>query len=326
MQKVAKFLKEMRDIPGVENVTLSQRDGAPIKSVGVWLTRNEIFGVCSSTAAIFSVAEKLHNGNLNDILIEGGNAKILVAPIHNSGRRITAGDFSSSQSSATQKPEYFVALSASPKTSLGKIYVSLRKVLPPIKEILDDSDAEYLPPLRNYSVDEVREIFGNFSTKEEEGQLSPIDSGSLLITTELRQKIAGYIRKFTDTIPGVEIASVTLDGGYELINYSLHPHIRDEGVMSYSLFDASKRQIYMLKNTVIHSVTCKCKNYSHYIYYLDGGVFSAFISRKVRLGLVRMAIKQYLKTISECLADIKKTSEARFNLGGLLKDFHLNLD
>ncbi len=84
IKKVEPLLKKLKKVPGVENAVLSQRDGGPIQWVGVWLNNREVFGVCSSTSAIFSVAEELHNGSLENILIDGERAKILVAPFHNS--------------------------------------------------------------------------------------------------------------------------------------------------------------------------------------------------------------------------------------------------
>jgi predicted regulator of Ras-like GTPase activity (Roadblock/LC7/MglB family) len=62
-------LQIIKMISGVENVVLIQKDGLPVASAGVWFSKDEVFAVASSTAAIFGVAKLIH-GNFQYLLME----------------------------------------------------------------------------------------------------------------------------------------------------------------------------------------------------------------------------------------------------------------
>ncbi len=321
-------LVKIKKIAGVENIVLSQRDGAPIQSAGVWLSANEIFGVCSLTAAIFNVAEEIHTRSLNHILIDGVKAKILVAPLQNMNGYPATGHLYSpppvNGQGQPEKVEYFIAITTKPKTILGTIFMKLKQILPSVRLILDNSNTEFKPPLRNFSENEVNNIFNTFSTKEEGGEISSISSGSMMISSDLREKIGSEMFHFSNNVKGVQVANITLNGGYPICDYSLDPTIQSKGPMSSTLFDASKRIIYMLKKTAITSVTCECKSYSHFIYHLNEGIFSTYISKgKVRLGLIRMMIPQYVRKINQHLAEIEKSSGPIIDYQALLEGLNI---
>jgi len=75
MQKILgnikSYLEKFKEIYGVETVILTQKDGFPISIVGVWLSEEEVFGVCSSSSAIYAAAQQLSGGQLNYLFIEG---------------------------------------------------------------------------------------------------------------------------------------------------------------------------------------------------------------------------------------------------------------
>ena len=81
-EKIKIHLDQIKQIKGVENAVLTQRDGNPIQSSGVWFSKDEIFNVCSAASAIFNVGIHLHPKDLKYILIEGKKAKILIAPLN----------------------------------------------------------------------------------------------------------------------------------------------------------------------------------------------------------------------------------------------------
>ncbi|MFX1295768.1 MAG: roadblock/LC7 domain-containing protein, partial [Promethearchaeota archaeon] len=281
LQEIKSHLTNIKKIYGVENTVLSQRDGSPIESAGIWLSRNEIFGVCSSTAAIFNVAEHLHKNSLNYILIDGVRSKILVAPLRNSNNSIPPNDvqldLSNSNFSHPFNTEYFIAITTRPKTNLGSIFIKMKNTLTSITHTLNNSEMEFKPPLRSFSEEEVKNILESFSVKEEIEKIDSIDTFSIKITAELSTKIRDLVFDYSKNVPGVKLACITLNGGYPICKFTLDPIIEAEGAISFSLFDTSKRIIYMLKKTPINSVLCECSNYSHFIYDLNGGIFSTFI-------------------------------------------------
>ncbi|NVM54418.1 MAG: roadblock/LC7 domain-containing protein [Candidatus Helarchaeota archaeon] len=328
IQEVKRHLVKIKKIYGVENIVLSQRDGSPIESAGIWLSKNEIFGVCSSTAAIFNVAEHLHKNSLNYILIDGIRAKILVAPLRNSDKSMLFNGLQTNNSNSgnnfKSETEYFIAITTRPKTNLGSIFIGMKKSLHSISKILDESGLEFKPPLRSFSEEEVKNILESFSVKEDDEISSKITTFSLKVTAELSSKIRDLVFDYSKNVPGVKVACITLSGGYPLCKFTLDPVIEAEGAISFSLFDTSKRIIYMLKKTPINSVLCECANYSHFIYDLSGGIFSTFISKgEKRLGLLRLLIPQYVKQMTGYLREADKTPEEEFNIKQILEELNI---
>ena len=328
LQEVKSSLIKIKKIFGVENTVISQRDGSPIESAGIWLSKNEIFGVCSSTAAIFNVAEHLHKKALNYILIDGVRAKILVAPLRNTNLPKSFNEKQlrevNNTVSSFSDTEYFIAITTRPKTNLGSIFIGMRNTLNSINEILENSEIEFKPPLRTFSENEVKNILESFSVKEDDETSSNIDIFSLKISAKLSSKIRDLVFDYSKNVPGVKHACITLNGGYPLCKFTLDPIIEAEGAMSFSLFDTSKRILYMLKKDTINNVLCETKNYSHFIYNLNGGIFSTFVSKgEKRLGLLRLLIPQYVRTMNDYLKEADKTPESLFNIKQILEELNI---
>ena len=331
IQEIKSHLIKIKKIYGVENIVLSQRDGSPIESAGVWLSKNEVFGVCSSTAAIFNVAEHLHKEALNYILIDGVHAKILVAPLRNSDSSIRMNNLQMTDMNSNphkfSDTEYFIAITTRPKTNLGSIFIGMKNSLNSIRASLENSEIDFKPPLRTFSSDEVESILNSFSVKEDDEVNSNINTFSIKITANLSTKIRDLVFDFSKNIPGVKLACITLTGGYPLCKFTIDPLIEEaEGAMSFSLFDTSKRIIFMLKKTSLNSVLCECSNYSHFIYDLTGGIFSTFIAKGVKqqkLGLIRLLLPQYIKTMNGYLGEVDKTPDDLFNMKQIFEELNI---
>ena len=255
-------------------------------------------------------------------------AKILVAPLRNSnnGKNSNNLQLNGAFTNLPDSPntEYFIAITTRPKTNLGSIFIGMRNTLTSIIDILENSGMEFKPPLRSFSEDEVKNILESFSVKDDDETTSNINTFSLKITAKLSSKIRDLVFDYSKNVPGVKLACITLNGGYPLCKFTLDPIIEAEGAISFSLFDTSKRIIYMLKKTPINSVLCECSNYSHFIYNLNGGIFSTFISKgEKRLGLLRLLIPQYVKTMNEYLKEADKTPEALFNIKQILEELNI---
>ncbi|TFF85717.1 MAG: roadblock/LC7 domain-containing protein [Promethearchaeota archaeon] len=311
-------LGRIKSITGVENVVLTQRDGQPVESSGVWLSRNEIFGVCSIVSAVFNVAEQLHSGNLNYMLIDGERAKILIAPI-NSGNNFE----SDLNVSGFKGSEYFITITARLKVNLGAIMISMKDTIQSIGRIINGSGENFKPPLRSYDDNELKRILESFNVKEDGESQDTIDSENININETLSEKIRDCIFDFSKRVPGVKMASIALDGGYPFLNISLDSlNLQAEGALSYSLYDTSKRIISTLKKTPINNVLCECKQYSHFIYGIKKGIFSTFISSgQKRLGLLRLLIPQYVNWLSDYMIEASKIETPLLEIGNIFEDF-----
>jgi len=327
-QKIKTDLTKIKKIYGVENVVLSQRDGSPIESAGIWLSKDEIFGVCSSTAAIFNVAEHLHKNELSYILIDGARAKILVAPLKNSNNSSLSNDLKIKDQNIGEifipNTEYFIAISTKRQTNLGSIFIGMKSTLTSIQETLEHSGLEFKPPLRSFSEQEVKGILESFSVKENDEIINNVNTFSIKITPELSSKIRDSVFDYSKNVPGVRLACITLNGGYSLCKFSLDPLLDSEGPMSFSLFDTSKRILYMLRKDMINSILCECTNYSHFIYDLNKGIFSTFITKgEKRLGLLRLLIPQYINQMNNYLKEADKTPEDLLNIKQIFEELNI---
>ena len=318
--EIKKHLKSIKGIFGVENVVLTQRDGQPIESSGVWLSKNEIFGVCSSTSAIFNVAELLHKNNLNYILIDGQRAKILIAPIYlnnNNG----LGEESS------KRAEFFIAITTRPQVNLGGIFIKMKKKLKLIGDIVSNSNHDFKPPLRTFSEKEIDDILDAFSVKDgQEIAEKEIETFTFKLDLNVSNKIRDIVFDFSKNVPGVNLAIVALNGGYSLCKFSLDPLIDSEGALPFSLYDTSRRIIWMLKKTVINNVFCDCKDYNHFIYGLvKGSIFSTYILKNSdkRLGLLRLMIPQYVNNLQLYLQEASKKSINSFDINQILEELNI---
>ncbi|MHA1268209.1 MAG: roadblock/LC7 domain-containing protein [Candidatus Helarchaeota archaeon] len=309
MNQIKYHLRQIKSITGVENVVLTQRDGQPIESAGVWLSKNEIFGVCSIVSAIFNVAEQLHIDTLNYLLIDGERAKILVAPIHTHME----------QFNANTKAEYFLTVTAKLKVNLGAIMLSMRDTLSGISRTIEASGNDFKPPLRSYDKNALKQILDSFNVKEDGSFQESYSTININLSEEISNKIRDCIFDFSRTVPGVKMASISLNGGYNLLNVNLDSNVtQSEGALSYTLFDTSKKVISTLKQTPINNVLIDCDGYTHFIYGCEMGIFSTYISRgQKRLGLLRLLIPQYVKIISDLLLQSQKLEAPILNLNNI---------
>ncbi|MBD3228761.1 MAG: hypothetical protein GF329_11300 [Candidatus Lokiarchaeota archaeon] len=316
MKEIKYHLRQIKSITGVENVVLTQRDGQPIESAGVWLSKNEIFGVCSIVSAIFNVAEQLHPNSLKYLLIDGERAKILIAPIHTTQDRVVNG---------SQKAEYFLTITARLKVNLGAIMLSMKDTLAAIKNSIEYSGDNFKPPLRSYDEDALKEILNSFNVKEDGTSEEAYSSVNINLNKEISNQIRDCIFDFSKRVPGVKMASISLNGGYNLLNVNLDStNSQSEGALSYTLYDTSKKIINTLKQTPINNVLIDCTGYSHFIYGCDMGIFSTFISRgQKRLGLLRLLIPQYVKMFSDLLIKSQKIEAPAISLNNIFDELKI---
>ena len=162
VEQVKTHLDSIKAINGVENVVLTQRDGNPIASAGVWLSRNEIFHVSAATSAIYNVGLSLHGVWLKYMVIEGPKAKILIAPLHD-------GAYATQHNSGSgmEWAEYFIALTTLSNVNLGSVFIKTQNTLNNINDLILKSQQTFKPPLREFNEKQIEFIVNKFNSKEE---------------------------------------------------------------------------------------------------------------------------------------------------------------
>ncbi|MHA1380718.1 MAG: roadblock/LC7 domain-containing protein [Candidatus Helarchaeota archaeon] len=329
LQTIKQHLKVIKSIMGVENVILTQRDGQPIESAGIWLSKNEIFGVCSSTSAIFNVAEEMHKGALNYILIDGERSKILIAPLRVNNQKDNFLDSTQKlKDSLNTVAEFYIIITTKNAVNLGSIFIKMKKTLITIENLLVNSNKNYKPPLRSFDENEINEILESFKVKNinDSNNEKIIDTFLLQMASSTSENIRNSVLDFSKNIPGVKLASVTLNGGYSICKFVFDSYLESEGAMAFSLFDTSRKIIWMLKKTNINNVLCDCKKYIHFMYHIEkGSIFSCYIQRgeDKRLGLFRLLIPQYVQNLRSYLKEANRNPVETFNLTQILNELNI---
>ena len=263
-EKIGIHLDQIKQIKGVENAVLTQRDGNPIQSTGVWFSKDEIFNVSSATSAIFNVGIHLHPRELKYILIEGKKAKILIAPlnspVHNSLNRILE-----EQGILDDKHEFFIAITAQPNINLGGVFLQTSECLRKIKTSLITSGESFKPPLIQFNSQKVQNIIEGFNIKENseiDFKLSPF---SLSLSKPMSLNLKKVLNNISLTVPDLKYAFVTIEGGFIasrfLKNFDVNAEELDKvSAMSYSLFQTANRCAWLLKKMHAESILLDCQH------------------------------------------------------------------
>ena len=216
-EKIKIHLDQIKQLKGVENVVLTQRDGNPIQSSGVWFTQNEIFNVCSAASAIYNIGINLYPENLKYILIEGKKAKILIAPL-NTPVHETLNRILKQQGVLEDNHEFFIAITALPNVNLGGIFLQTNECLKKIKTSLITSGESFKPPLIEFDNEKINEILNNFNLKEEPENKKELSSFSLNISEELSWELNKILNNFSDMVKDLNYSFISLEGGFLISN------------------------------------------------------------------------------------------------------------
>lgn len=319
-EQIKIFLDEIKTVKGVENAVLTQRDGNPIQATGVWLSKDEIFEVCSASSAIYNVGIHLHPRELKYILIEGEKAKIIIAPLK-TGTSSAIDRVLELQGLDRQSEEYFIAITTQPNVNLGGIFLKTRESLVKIKRALITSGESFKPPLIKYSTGKLENIIGAFNLKEHIGGEHTISRFSYGIPESAIGEIENLLVKFARSIPDIQYSCVTLNGGFVVSSF-ISPAVpffnqEVESAMNYSLFSTSNRCAWLLKKMVASSILLECESYFQFITSLKSGLFSSSIRKgKAKLGILRLLIPKYSTIIQKIIekAIVEQKPVELFNL------------
>jgi len=299
LDQITPHLQTIKAVAGVENAVLVQRDGYPITSSGVWLSEKEIFGVCSASAAILSVARRLH-GDLTYVLIEGERSKFLLATLPTA-------------------VNYFLTTTTQSRINLGAILLQLDRAIRDLDNAL--SHEEIVPPLRAFGDSEKDTIRQGFSVRESQHQSWSSGTVNLSISVSAASRIGAIIEDFLAAIPSAQTGVVCLDGGYLIPSQRFSDDARArDSTLTYTLFDTSRKVAQLVKRTRIIQVLCDCGREQHFIYGLTGGLFSTVISKDTtRLGLLRLVIPNYIAEIEDVLQKAPLARIPSLDLNGFLE-------
>ena len=309
--KIGIHLDQIKQLKGVENAVLTQRDGNPIQSTGVWFSKDEIFNVSSATSAIFNVGIHLHPKDLKYILIEGKKAKILIAPL-NSPLHSSLNRILEMQGILDSNHEFFIAITAQPNINLGGIFLQTNECLKKIKTTLITSGESFKPPLIQFNNQKIQRIIEGFKIKENEDSDMRLSSFSLSFSENISLEMRKILKNISVTIPDLNYAFVTIEGGFIASKFLKKSDIDTEkldkvSAMSYSLFQTANRCAWLLKKMQAESILLDCQNSFQFIDGLGKAIFSTEIGKqRQKLGLIRLILPQFSKKIDNL---VKRASE-----------------
>ena len=307
-EEVKKHLTEIKRVKGVENCVLTQRDGNPIQSAGVWLSQDEMFRVCAATSAIYNCALELHGDRLKQILIEGQRAKILLVPLRNSDNK-AINRIIEAQGLQSGDDEFYIAISAQPGINLGGIFLKVRRSLIEIKKALIMSGECFKPPLRQFSEEDLQGMYESMNLKENIEEQQIITSHSTALSNETSRKLFNLLSSYSAKIVDLKRAYLTMEGGFVVDSVIKKDpisanRIDAEATMTYSLFSTSDQCAWFLKKMRVTTVLLECVDEFQFVFRVKNGIFSSLISKGVqRLGLLRMVIPNYIKALEKIMEE-----------------------
>ena len=310
-ENIKNALEHIKMVKGVENVVLTQRDGNPIQSAGVWLSKDEIFGVCAAASAVYNVGIHLHPSDLKYILLEGKKSKIFIAPLRGSDPNSPTEKIIKMQGMGEFIENYFVAISTQPQINLGGIFLQTRETLIKIRNFLITSGECFTPPLREFNKKTLQEVISGFKVKKEIEEKGVLSRNSFVISGEIAQNISNILRNFAKNVINLRNAIITVNGGF-IVSFlekttDAYKDIEFEAAMSFSLFSTSDRCSWLLKKMHVESILLECETYFQFINRIDDGIFSTCITKgKQKIGLLRLILPHYIEIIKNNIDKARK--------------------
>ena len=307
--KIEIYLDQIKQVKGIENVVLSQRDGNPIQSSGMWFSKNDIFDICTASCAIYNLGIKISpkNLNLNSILIEGNNCKILIAPLD---YPIQSKQLATSNASNSDQ-EFFITITAQQNVNLGGMLLQTREALKNVKTALIASGESFKPPLIQFSDKKIQEIIEGFNVKENENCNFKVETYSLALPNYISKEIDCVLKEFSKNVPSLRFTAIIADGGF-VISKLIKDNFKDLydldsiSAMSYSMLKTSNRIAYLLKRSNLNSVLIENQQNYQFICSLGKAILTTEITKNQKLGLLRLIIPKFIEKIDSL---IKKASD-----------------
>jgi predicted regulator of Ras-like GTPase activity (Roadblock/LC7/MglB family) len=278
-------LEELRNINGVENTFLAQRDGYPLTSAGVWFSASEIFGISAAASAIYAVAQRLY-ANLNYALVEGEQAKFLIAALPDNNH-------------------FFLSLTTRTNANLGAILHSLDRCINQIYPHLVELGS--LPPLRRYSSGQEASIMDRFNAQDKplHSPSHRIGHQSLVLTNPMVMKLRALLTDFMNLLDGAHPTFISLNGGYPITpSNQLNPNTSALSAFTFALYDTCMKVAWITKRTNVCQVLIDTGAQHHFVYNTGSSIFSTTLQKaNSRLGYLRLLIPTFTTRIEETLTE-----------------------
>ncbi|MHA1721550.1 MAG: hypothetical protein ACTSXW_00560 [Candidatus Baldrarchaeia archaeon] len=308
LNEIKCHLERFKEIYGVKTVILTQRDGFPISIVGVWLSEDEIFEVCSSSSALYAAAQQLSGKQLSYLLIEGTRVNMMISPL-------------------PDLQEFCFTIVTKPKVNLGAIFLKMREHFFHLRNLLLNL-SDIKPPLRNFTEEEIRGILKSFLVKPGEEVFDEIKHEVFGLSGELFIKVRNGLKELLTLIQDVERASLIYEGGYLLLSLSRNSECSEtssEDVLAYSLIDTATRLLWITKKTIVRQIMCDCNKFMYLIYHLGSYALVIKVAKgKTKLGFLRLVINSCIDKIRTIMLE-EKTKASVLPKIGSIEEFQLAL-
>ncbi|MFX0101320.1 MAG: roadblock/LC7 domain-containing protein [Candidatus Hodarchaeota archaeon] len=301
LERVNQILEVIKEsIPSIDGIFLTQRDGNPIASTGVYLAQDEILSVSAGTAAIYNACLVLHGNLLEHLVIDGVKAKILIQPL-------------------TREKNYFLTITYRALLNMGHVYKKLKPFIEQIQHELESSGCDFTPPLREYNEKKLDVMMAHFKSKASKSEGGAIPCFSYRLTGETQVQSNNILNNMNKVVQGFMYGSVAFTGGFLLTwsqkveKFNLTPDC--EIALSFSIWNVARSYLEYLKKTSLQSIYMDCGEYAQFINAKDDLLLSLYIIKGVQVtGFLRLTLIHYLDLLIQNLRytekyDLEQASE-----------------
>ncbi|MHA1131907.1 MAG: hypothetical protein ACTSQI_01455 [Candidatus Helarchaeota archaeon] len=255
MDKVRELLYETKEQHNLESCTLTHRTAGPLESAGTWISKDEVYGMCSTAMHIFFLGDTIYESTIIYTVVKVDDEILFMAPIPNF--------------------EYFLILNVPPKIDYGDLFRNLKNhLIPTIISLLGRAEN---PFLNRFIFQAQEKTFMKYELGKNCSEVKPKIIAPVQ-NIEIDCKVSNHVRdlvfdclKTNSEISSVEII---LAGGIPFCSFSVDPRFEKVQKESFNLFNDAN--LYLSKNMhkSLKMLLFESTGYSYLIYGLIGGIFS----------------------------------------------------
>jgi len=308
----------LREIPGVHNIVVIQKDGYPIVSSGLWLSKEDIFNVSSITAAIQSAIKRVHR-DIKYNMIETRGLNLIIF--------------------AAKDIDLNLIVTTNKNANLGGLFIAIDKFIKGNFEVLKKIEQLSNTPLIEYDKSKMDMIYRNFNVAEDEIfdiqnnlNASVFDSlNAVIIDKELGKRINEIVGTFITSIKQKIKISIVGENGFKLFSSDgLRVNFTDAFI--YAIFETATKLLSNTFEEQVEQITVFHDNGFRLLYSLDSYVLDVEIyDLKVRLGLIRLLVNSLRRSILNelqrirCLGhkDFEKAEEIKITGSEILEELKI---
>ncbi|MHA1506114.1 MAG: hypothetical protein ACTSR0_02845 [Candidatus Asgardarchaeia archaeon] len=285
IREVKGLCEELRKIKGVENIILTTRDGHPISISGLWISKRDIFDMCSITAAVNTTISQMVRG-YQYTLIEGSYSKLAIFPL-------------------SESIEAYMSVMMREDTNLGALILKSKRTIGKILDIIHKIRGALEVPLVEFKDEDISMIVENLNIirgLEREQHRMKDFYRDLNLSVDAIRKIRKLVEEFKIKIPSVREVYIAGNGGYPI--YSSEPYVYDKINFYYSTFDLFSKLVFSLKRDEVESMLIKTKD-KYYIFKRLKGSTLVVLSEVdgTKLGLTRILMESLKGAVDRVISE-----------------------